>query len=766
MRKIVWQIRINMKFRRTKIWTAKHCKGGSLLRETQMLFALTKMMYAIMVITMLVKPVLAGAETITIPVFLDYRQLQLFMMRDEFKGPNSTARYQLDDEGCTSITFSEPHLSADGQLLRAEAKILSTIGISATETCTVISRWAGRTTVSGKPVLVNGQPLSVVFEVQDARLYDQQGKLLSDSLALEAVKEQLHLLLSSYKLDLKPETEQLKTLLPYFLPRYSADRLSKIIDSLRIGHLKVKPSGLDIRLQIDVEPVIKAGPEPILSEHEIQQFKERYRSWDAFLTFVIKEAATATRSEELRAALLEILLDARYELRSILANPPKVAIDPVKQLFIRSWQRLMPVMREISVQVPEQNLLPILSFITAADALNALDRSGPAVGLDISTDGLRRLARLLNDDPFIDPLKYIDEIDPVLQQLFGFGISGEIELPSKKSEGLKFQLIRMAYAANSRDRLNRWVPTEAELKPYLLEIRKLLLEEADARIGSSTIEKEYAQLFRKLMLTTAWQESCWRQYIVKDRKIVPLISASGDIGMLQINEKVWRGFYSPSKLKWDITYNTRAGSEILIKFMVNYALKKQEHKRDGGLSNLARATYSAYNGGPSQVSRYRKKNVPAAHKKIDIAFWEKFQQVYKGRELAVGQCLGGQPPSSVTAALPTNRVRKKTGSKTIAPAKGSQRIENVAWIQSRNPEHFTIQLAAMSSKQAVKELIKKQSQSGSFAYYRKKQKGKPMYIAIYGSFTNRTEAEKAAVPFAPLKPWIRDFGSIQESISN
>ena len=61
--------------------------------------------------------------------------------------------------------------------------------------------------------------------------------------------------------------------------------------------------------------------------------------------------------------------------------------------------------------------------------------------------------------------------------------------------------------------------------------------------------------------------------------------------MLQINEKVWRGFYSPAKLSWDITYNARAGSEILFKFMVNYALKQQEHQQGGDLSNLARATY-------------------------------------------------------------------------------------------------------------------------------------------------------------------------------
>ncbi len=382
-----------------------------------MFFRLTSILYAIMIMALIVKPIAVRAETITIPVFHDYKQLQLLMMWDKFKGPNNTAQYLLDEDGCTSITFMEPHLSAEGALLRVDAKILATIGDPTTGKCKVITRWTGRTTVIGKPDLVDDQPLSVEFRVQATRLYDQHGRLLTDSLVLQAVKEQLHLLLSRYRLDLKPETDGLKALLPYFLPHYPADRLTGMIDSLRIGHFVVQPNGLDTRLRIDVESVAKAGSEPPLSEHEMQQLEQRYRKWDAFLTFVIKEAATATRSEELRAALLEILLDARYQFKSILGEPPQSATDPVKQLFIRNWERLMPVMREISVQSPEQNLLPFLSFITAADALNALDRLGPAVGLDISTDGLRRLARLLNDDPSIDPLKYLDEIDPVLQQL-------------------------------------------------------------------------------------------------------------------------------------------------------------------------------------------------------------------------------------------------------------------------------------------------------------------------------------------------------------
>jgi hypothetical protein len=82
-------------------------------------------------------------------------------------------------------------------------------------------------------------------------------------------------------------------------------------------------------------------------------------------------------------------------------------------------------------------------------------------------------------------------------------------------------------------------------------------------------------------------------------------------------------------------------------------LKQQEHKKAGGLSNLARASYSAYNGGPSQVNRYRSRGVPAEQKKIDAAFWAKYLRVNRGDELAVVECLGGEAPVS-EANVPLN----------------------------------------------------------------------------------------------------------------
>ncbi len=101
----------------------------------------------------------------------------------------------------------------------------------------------------------------------------------------------------------------------------------------------------------------------------------------------------------------------------------------------------------------------------------------------------------------------------------------------------------------------------------------------------------------------------------------------------------------------------------------------------------------------------------------------------------------------------------------MAAVAKAPRIENIEWIRKRNSKHFTLQLAAVSSEQALKQLIKKHTRSGVFSYYRRKHKGRDLYIAIYGSFSNRADAEKAAANFAPLKPWIRDFGNIQAIMS-
>ncbi|MEM8942772.1 MAG: transglycosylase SLT domain-containing protein [Pseudomonadota bacterium] len=341
------------------------------------------------------------------------------------------------------------------------------------------------------------------------------------------------------------------------------------------------------------------------------------------------------KTQELRDALLDALIESRYRLRDALAETPTEGDDLVRDWFLQSWRSLAPSLRKIGAEQVQQQHLLLLSVIAATDALSALDKLGPSFGLDVSTDGLRRLARMINDGADDQLLRYTYDVDPELRQLFEASLRASTPPTARRWQ---FSLFPQAVAADT-SRLNSWAPKRSDLREYLPQVAVLLNDAANDAQSSRDLDRQYHQLFRNLVLTTAWQESCWRHYVVsKDRKLVPLRSGTGDVGLMQVNERVWRGFYNQQSLRWDINYNGGAGAEVLIDYLVRYALRRGEHQHAGGLTNLARASYSAYNGGPSRLSRYRDPNSGGYGKKVDDAFWEKYQQVADGDELAVASC--------------------------------------------------------------------------------------------------------------------------------
>jgi Transglycosylase SLT domain len=185
-------------------------------------------------------------------------------------------------------------------------------------------------------------------------------------------------------------------------------------------------------------------------------------------------------------------------------------------------------------------------------------------------------------------------------------------------------------------KLNQWVPGENELQAYLVEVRNLLAALGD-KVGVQTkLAEEHKTLYRQIVFAAAWQESCWRQFIKKGKTVIPLASTSGDLGLMQVNRNTWRNLYDLKRLGGDIEYNGNAGGEILAYYLSRYAIRKNEDKQQG--DNLARAIYAAYNGGPSHLVRYRAAKQDAELKKVDEAFWDKFQAVSSGRELEVQRC--------------------------------------------------------------------------------------------------------------------------------
>ena len=591
------------------------------------------------------------AETVRVPIKLDYPVLRQLMQRQLFNTPDNSVEVLHDTTGCSTLFLSDPRLHENQQKLEITAHVRANIATAVFGNCTPLFNWEGDAKFLTEPVIQPGAR-SVRLNILSVQLYNPQGELITGQV-WDLASGQLLSLMSHYEIDLSPTIDQLKKLLPDILDKRSAAQISKISDSLRLSEISVAADGIDvaINLQIDRLPATQE-PAALLSAEEIQQLEANWQMMDAMVTFAVKRYAKATSQQDLRDALVDILLDARYRLRDALAKPVTRTNDPVRHWFIDSWKRLGPVLRQISLENPGQEPMLLVSLLTATDALKILDRLGPSIGLDISANGLRRMGRMLIDQPGINPLLYEETVDPELRQLF--------QLPdspvSNQSSGFNFDFdfwpIRSAWAGSSNERLQLWVPRKSELPEYLPIIRDLLTDSANSTAETNKLDDSVKKLFQNLVLATAWQESCWRQYVIKNKKVVTLRSNTGDTGLMQMNERVWRGLYNTQKLRWDTAYNVRAGVEVLHRYLVKYSLKRGEQKHKGGLDNLARSAYSAYNGGPDQTSRYRNPRAPSVHQKTDALFWMKYQAVKQGKALQVAECLGGDVADIVVT--PTN----------------------------------------------------------------------------------------------------------------
>ena len=608
---------------------------------------LISIVFLLLSASIIASPVIA--ETVRVPIKLDYPVLRQLMQRQLFNTPDNSVEVLHDATGCSNLFLSDPRLHENQQKLEITAHVRANIATAVFGDCTPLFNWEGDAKFLTEPVIQPGAR-SVRLKILSVQLYNPQGELITGQV-WDLASGQLLSLMNRYEIDLSPTIDQLKKLLPDILDKRSAAQISKISDSLRLSEISVAADGIDvaISLQIDRLPATQA-PAALLSAEEIQQLEANWQMMDAMVTFAVKRYAKATSQQDLRDALVDILLDARYRLRDALAKPVTRANDPVRHWFIDSWKRLGPVLRQISLENPGQEPMLLVSLLTATDALEIMDRLGPSIGLDISANGLRRMGRMLIDQPGINPLLYEETVDPELRQLFQLPVSPE----SNPSSGFKFDFwpIRSAWAGTSNERLQLWVPRKSELPEYLPIIRDLLTDSANSTAETNKLDDSVKKLFQNLVLATAWQESCWRQYVIKNRKVVTLRSNTGDSGLMQINERVWRGLYNTQKLRWDTAYNVRAGVEVLHRYLVKYSLKRGEQKQKGGLDNLARSAYSAYNGGPDQTSRYRNPRAPAVHQETDASFWVKYQAVKQGKELQVAECLGGDVADIVVT--PTN----------------------------------------------------------------------------------------------------------------
>jgi len=601
----------------------------------------------------------AAARQITIPLRLDLGQVRQALIEQVYQEPGEQCTLLDDGTGCQLLRLSAPQVEAVKGRLRFISRGSARLGISVGDECATPLEWNGFLEVLGEPQ-IDAQKKLLSFKIIESHIYDEQRQqeFLTGKL-WDAVKTAVLPRLETCTVDLSKPINGLLTLFPQFLPNRET-QTNLLMATLTMKHPRVYKDSIGITLSFQLAPLqAKRAQQSLTAQRKRERREQRLERWDAFLTFVIKRMAR-NNPGPVRQELLNVLIDARYKIVEKLSVLKAEAPDPVPGLFVQAWARLKPILQQRPPGSRQRDQHQEANLVSIADSLATLAQQAPETGFEVSDEGLRSLARVIDPASTEDPVRYDTNVDPELRRLFGFGeplpqpqINPAIDFASLRYNDYSAppgtSLCRLIAAwvipdaaaapeADAISQLNSWVPNKKELGRYLPLVRALLQNVTEQTLSSAQLDAQYHGLYRHLVLATAWQESCWRQFIRKGDTIAPLKSSGGSVGLMQINQQVWRGIYDPKGLLGDIAYNGRAGCEILLHYLKDFAIGKGEHLKPGGDDNLARATYAVYNGGPAHLRRYRSPDTKPSLKKIDELWWQKYQAVREGREMDVVTC--------------------------------------------------------------------------------------------------------------------------------
>jgi hypothetical protein len=521
--------------------------------------------------------------------------------------------------------------------------------------CIGTSPWSGSADLKLVPVVREDERLAL--RISHSTLRDEAGRkapLLSFMVNLS--RRFINARVEQFSYDLAPPREEAMAVLRDSVPAAILPSVEATLRSLHLGEAGLAPDAVTVPLILTIPdswrvPAPSRPAAVTLDEAAVQRLEQNFQPLDAFVVFVVKRAGLDVNDPELREGLFELLLESRYRLVEILSGDMEgVSGDPLRNLFIEDWDDL----RSLIVQAQQRGLLrgrllDYALFLNAGDVLFAIDHEAPGLGVEITVDGLRRLAGTLQPGAAV-PLKYDLSVDPELRRLFGFGPEEPPPEPanpkpqSSLTDRLLARLVPPACAweaaadpaAEFGKRLERWVPDDAQLSEYQGVVDALLRLATDRQLQKGRLGPAHAAIYRHLVPATALIESCWRQFVIENGQVTYLKSSAGSIGMMQVNQYVWRGFYEIKRLKWEVLYNVHAGAEILLRYLKSSAIPLAE--KTGEIDNIPRATYCVYNAGPKAVRRFLNTKESTRARAVDERLWKLYQGIAAGGRVDLRQC--------------------------------------------------------------------------------------------------------------------------------
>lgn len=632
----------------------------------------------------------SATETVQIPMTFDYSFIRALFVSQLYTAPGEKAVVVDEATGgeCTAIELWKPNVAPEPPFLKVGSNIKIHAGIPLLGKCIGAVDWEGYIEVLQR-VYIDSETSRLRFETVDSHVYKQNHEPATIATKLwSLIKDYVHPYMSQVTINTALPVGELREIVPFFFSQESRTSIETLLNTLTLGSPEIRNEAVTVNLLMKVEVAPPAAcPETAveLSPEEIDRFAALWESWDAFLVFQIERLVGETLTEAEQVSLYEVILENRHGFVRALSEK-KLGRDLVRNQFAYTWQQLSAVLRtHLIKQASTDAFLRYLTFFAASDALVALDKLGPTLGFEISRDGLLRLARLLSEEAPVS-LDYSYSVDSTLRNVLGFGppldesgpaydvpelllppeedekdavpeapAEQEAPLPEQQDDDVEvipqswirflFPTARAAEASSSPrlEEIKQWSFSGKNIQEYLNRIEQVLNWAADATLSHSKLPPAYHQLYRLLVPATAWQESCWRQFIRSQGKLKYLLSYNQtSVGIMQINERVWRGMYRPESLRWNIHYNARAGAQILHHYLHDCALQKINAAKPIDKDTLGRAVYAMYNGGPGEFSRFLERSENKSFYKSDQLFWKKYSLAKQGDFEKISVCFTGQ----------------------------------------------------------------------------------------------------------------------------
>ncbi len=599
------------------------------------------------------------AKEVVLPLTLDHSLLTSLLRQHSFANDDQSAAVVGRPGDCTYIRLSKPQFSSAEKLLRLELRLDIKVSVPLGETCLLPVEWHGYLELLQQPIL-DSKTFELSFKTVDSNLFTLSRKpAIIAGFLWKFAKPKVSKHLDQVRLDLAPPVAELRSFLTSLLPDEVQQEPQAMLDSLRGGKVDIGKDAVTIELLAEVKEVFVPEDDEVdveLTPQEREQLIQLWDTWDAFLVRLLTTMATDSLRPEDRQILIDVLLDTRYAFTAALEEQG-LEKDFVRVQFVWAWRQLAPVFRRQLYSQPSEKNFGYLAFFTAANALSVFDQLGPTFGIEISQQGLLRLARMLAGKdttlpygPQLDQkLRELLQLPPIDEEVEPLDNIKEIDAPDEEPEADPFVRIsdfffKPVYGAELPDiaEILRWKAPGEDVDEYVARVRAVLIESSDKVFSRGEIPDEFEERFHELILAMAWQESCFRQFVTKNKKLTYLLSYNQtSVGLMQINERVWRGMYDRNRLRWDIRYNALAGCEIAELYLRKYALNHSVWKKNDNSNLLSQVVYAMYNGGPTQYKKFLDRERAARLYQSDKLFLEKLQWVKDKKWQQINDCLIG-----------------------------------------------------------------------------------------------------------------------------